>query len=266
MDTKNIKTNDITVSISTFEDRIDDAIKLSDEFIKLGFRCIIIHQLGSKDRESYRMYNDISNIYTIESTGVGYSRNEGIKQCSSKYIWFMDDDVKIIPNKMRLLLKKLDCNFDIITMRILNEQLELRKNYPNEGEIKNKRAILNVGTIEILAKTEFIKDKNLLFEKNIGAGSRFPIGDEAIFLSRALDSKAIIRHIAVATLVHPEESSGNILNKMNFISRGLMLRKVYGRVLSLPIILYIAVKMKSNQRSICINISDLLKGYFSNEK
>ncbi|PMO90159.1 hypothetical protein BCS98_15305 [Vibrio breoganii] len=251
--------NNITVAISTYSERINDAVKIANEFLDNGFEVLIIHQ---KPLKIYDYSNERYCYIPTKTLGVAKSRNIGIKNCKTKYIWFMDDDIRLLNvDKVSTIFSY---QFDIITTRVLNEKGNLRKPYPKEGPIIKTRDFIGVGTIEIIANNDFLIEHDIFFPENVGAGTELPVGDEAIFMYRAQSVGAILRHFDLSLVEHPDESSGKSLSKNTLVAKGNMIRYLYG-IKGIAVIVYLSIRLKSTGLSLKDKFILLLKGFLLNK-
>ena len=216
----------ITVSISTFENRIINALELSKSFLNYGFNVLIVHQ-------SNKAYDGdmcgVNYIHT-QTKGVTKSRNIAINNVKTKYMWFMDDDITIVDEDIKRVGYIVGENNDnTLIFRVVDEYGCLRKRYKKGGFNNNKFSILNTGTIEILVDVEFIKNNGVLFPEDLGAGASLPLGDESVFLSRILERNGKIISIECSPITHPKESSGLKWTESHFLAKKKSFNYIFGR-------------------------------------
>ena len=253
---------DITVAISTYEERVHNALELAKSFDELNMRVLVIHQAKSSvsHLDPLLLSGQVKNIeYAyLRSVGVTLSRNRAIELCRTKYLWFMDDDVKIDLNEVHQITS-VNCEYlAAFTLRIKDESGTLRKNYPKHGKTITRRDSLSIGTIELIINVDFVRRNKIVFPPNMGAGSNLPVGDEAVFVSSIIRNKGLIKHFSATPLIHPTESSGTLGGQRNVVSKGFMLRQVYGWK-GAGALLYLMFKLKGEKR---LNIVKwLLKGF-----
>ncbi|CAH1522046.1 Glyco_trans_2-like domain-containing protein [Vibrio owensii] len=256
-----INIEDITVAISTYESRISQALIVESKFCRLGFKTMIIHQ--SKNPDSYEQNDSRCKIIKIGSFGVTKSRNVAIKNVTTEYIWFMDDDIDVLEEQVFEFISEMPIEAEVISTRVLNETGKPRKRYPEKGYITAKRRTLGVGTIELIAKVRFLKENKINFPEFMGAGTDLPVGDEAVFVSKILDSKGRLYHCDKSMVIHPDDSSGKNIDLRTIKSKGLMIRIVFGYVKSIFIHLYLANSISSisglsKYRTFCLLLSGSL--------
>lgn len=192
--------------------------------------------------------------YSLESSGVTKSRNALLDRSDADIVYFCDDDVVLESNLYNLLISyHRQYSEQILTFKVKNEYGENRKSYSKNSKKLNRLNILSVGTIEISMKNNTVKGK---FQEDMGAGSFYPVGDEAVFLSCFLSKDQGVRYVPEFICMHPDESSGLIVNDSSIIARGVTLKRVYGW---LSYFVGIAFLLKNAQLFNGSNISITLK-------
>ncbi|BBG60526.1 glycosyltransferase [Providencia rustigianii] len=233
---------------STFGDRIYSLLeKLPKQ--KNITRLIIIHQTNNKN------YSNINKIiekrsdifyYPINSKGVTKSRNYGIGKATSDIILFCDDDVTYTTNFQNEILNQYIANpdMDFITFAYSHD--------PNMHSFASKflpvsfkhslKSILKIGTIEVSLRRSAIINKNIKFPEDMGAGTKYFLCDEPVFLSQLLKNKCNGMYCPIIIGYHPEESSGSTFNNhYAFASRYLCFTRIFGSFLGLGLYyLYLA--------------------------
>nr|WP_024965023.1 glycosyltransferase family A protein [Pantoea sp. IMH] len=162
-----------------------------------------------------------------ETIGVTKSRNILIKRATADIVYFCDDDVLLRDDIYNLLVSQHQkFSDDVILFSIKDEYGRFRKKYPNGVTKKNKMSILSVGTIEISMKNRRVPE----FPEDMGAGSTYPIGDEAVFLAKVLAAKGTIVFVPETIAFHPMDSTGMVPDAKSIIARGITLKRVYGNL------------------------------------
>lgn len=251
MTIKNPAVPDLSIAISTYNDRISQAISLAVELEPIG-SVFIFHQVT--EEVEYPPIPDSVRYVRLRSKGVAKSRNAALACVESRYLWFLDDDVTVdVERAKSFALRFLNGPPypDILTIGILDEMGRPRKNFPTKAVEHNMLSILSVGTIEIIVNREKVKSRSCIFPEDMGAGSKLPVSDEPVFLAQCLKNGLKIEFIPEYFVSHPAESSGGqFTNSLASRSRGVAFRRIYG--LMLGGILLTAMFLKN-----------LLKGKFS---
>ncbi|HHQ6568765.1 TPA: glycosyltransferase family A protein [Serratia fonticola] len=224
----------LDVLLSSYGERLLNFMDILPD-MKEGVRYLVGHQGHKGDRVREEISSLIKQredilYFDLDTIGVTQSRNFLIEKSTAALIYFCDDDVELEENFSEIIMNshKLDAAA-VITFIVNNETGGVRSKFSRvKDEIKSRGwfSILSVGTIEITVKRKGIGD--IRFPNDMGAGTKKPIGDEAIFLSCFLKKKQKISYHPYAICRHPEESSGCTENSESMaFSRGLTLRRIF---------------------------------------
>ena len=237
----------LTIAISTYQDRIYEALNLAKRIKSNGFKVLIIHQSNNEIEKTY-IPHGIEYIHIV-GRGVARSRNKAIEIVKSGFLWFMDDDCEIDFDELSNLsevLKNDFYNHGFITVQSKNENGKLRKKYFPEGYKHNLFSIHRFGTIEIIVNIESIKKEflegQLLFPENMGAGALYPLCDEPVFLARIIKAGKLATHVCKTPVIHKDESSGMLLNILP--SKRVAFKLIHGNFLGELIFLVFLLKYR----------------------
>ncbi|ELW9233894.1 glycosyltransferase family 2 protein [Proteus mirabilis] len=197
---------------------------------------IIVHQILPDDKYDYLLEPLLLNRKDIQYTkshtkGVTKSRNIAISKAKSDIVLFCDDDVKYISNLNDIITTAYTNNpqYSFLTFSYLknNEWHKFKKQIIEH----DYRTILNIGTIEVSCLRKHILDNHFQFPEDLGAGQKYFLCDEPVFLSQFLKKKYKGKYIPVIIGEHPDESSGSIFNNIYaFKSRVLCFQRVFGKL------------------------------------
>ena len=169
-------------------------------------------------------------LLPLPGTGVAHSRNAAIAHCDTPWLWFMDDDVDLPPAALDALLGLLPLQPDhrmLITSVVQPDGRALKRR--PEGQAYHRRSVLAVGTIQIVAQADWLRRHGLRFPLRLGAGARYPVCDEPVFLARALRAGAAIVHTDRVQVVHAAESSGGSLARPEAVrARAIAFYEIFG--------------------------------------
>ena len=173
-----------------------------------------------------------ANVELVElpGTGVANSRNAAIERCRTPWLWFMDDDVDFPPGSIDAVLALLpSCGaHQILVASVLLPDGRPLKRKP-DGLRYGRRDILSVGTIQIVAHAGWLRSHGVRYPRRLGAGARFPVCDEPVFLSRAMRAGARVSHADTVSVVHGEESSGRDLGSPQAVrARAIAFYEIFG--------------------------------------
>lgn len=204
---------------------------INDNYFKkhsnLLYDHIIINQLIDIKESSVKKNNVISQ----HSKGLSKSRNTAILSSNSKICLISDDDVEYVEGVDSIVLAafKLFPTADIITFQIKTpENLHFRK-YRNKPFWHNHKTIMEVSSVEISFYRERVISNGLVFDENFGLGSKFPTGEEAIFLHDALNKGLKVLYFPFPIVTHSLESSGSAFknNPVLIQAKGAMLYRIF---------------------------------------
>ncbi|MGR4989850.1 glycosyltransferase [Vibrio rotiferianus] len=211
--------------------------------------------------------SDVVSVFSDE-TGVTKSRNLAIKHIPSdaSYVFFLDDDVELEKLSYEKLIQSFaKSDYDVLTFSVSDlAGNRLIKNYADKEFKHNNISILKVGTIEIAVRASvLLENSHITFPENLGAGAKYPLCDEPVFLSRLIKSGCKLGFIPEVITRHPLESSGKeIKNSNEMMARGIAFREIFG---SLSLVLNFAFFLKSFKKirySKLLALRDIYKGYF----
>lgn len=214
-------------------------------------RIIIIHQINSlfNDHalsEFLDSRNDVE-YYQSQSKGVAISRNIAISKSRSDIILFCDDDVIYTADFQCEILSQYESNpkAKFITFAYSNSlnMDRLAAKFSHSGYKHNLRTILKVGTIEVTVYRELIISNNFKFPEDMGAGAKYFLCDEPVFLSQLLKANFYGIYTPKILCYHPENSSGSVFNKLEaFGSRYLCFTRIFGERMGFLLYLLYLIK------------------------
>ncbi|MCD9508917.1 glycosyltransferase family A protein [Photobacterium phosphoreum] len=231
---------------STYSDRIYNLIdKLPDK--NNNVRIVIVHQVGKLQ------YNDVCNFfsdrddvvyYQSKIHGVARSRNIAISLATSDVVLFCDDDVTYLSNIYDIVINEYENSYyDLITFAYQKESVSGIGRFSKDTYDHSMRTIFSVGTIEISCLLSAIKLAKASFPEDLGAGERFYLCDEPVFLSNFIKNKCKVKYTPKSIGCHPFFSSGSNLNTYEACrSRFICFRYIFGGYLCYPIYYLFIIK------------------------
>lgn len=199
----------------------------SSRFQNFDFPVVVIAQESSegdliKDQLSYFSYSD---------RGLSKSRNRAIEKTSAEIALISDDDVRFVPNLEQEIVQAFATypEADVLTFRIKTpEGFPYKQSYKNTAFTHTSSSIYKVSSVEIAFRPARIKQANIRFDERFGLGAEFKSGEEVIFLNDCLKAGLKVMYVPLTVGIHPLESSGKILDKEYFRSKGAIIRRLYG--------------------------------------
>lgn len=206
---------------------------------------------------------------SFNERGLSKSRNRAIKNSNANFALISDEDVKFVDDVEEKVVNAFQ-NYpdaDILTFKIETPEGECYKNSYSEESFEHTRSsIYRVSSVEIAIKVTSIKKKGLMFDERFGLGAKYPSGEEVIFLNDALNAGLKVRYVPETIVFHPRESSGKVLDKNFYRSKGAVVKRLYGFSPSLTLgILFLGKQFvkKGKMLSFVSAIKEASLGYFS---
>lgn len=220
---------------ATHDDRLISLIEHLPE-AHYNTEIIIIHQ--TKTSHKYQKYVDFLNnrkdirYFSSDDKGVTKSRNLAITKSTGDILLFCDDDVIYNSDIQKNIINayKENTNAGFLTFAYTEDINKIKSKKFKENSFKHTLfTILSIGTIQISCKRIPITNFSIKFPEDMGAGSKYFLCDEPVFLSKFIKSRIDGYYIPISIGYHPKESSGNIFNNKNaFISRLLCFKRIFG--------------------------------------
>ena len=149
-------------------------------------------------------------VIRLKSTGVTASRNAAIREATAEVLVFGEEDVTWLPAGLAEVLATFEDNprLAVLLGRANDETGALRKRYPAIRESANMWNSARVGTIELAVRPEMLRQANVTFDEDFGAGTPNFLGDEYIFVADANRAKLKCDYFPITFSQHPKDSSG----------------------------------------------------------
>ena len=188
------------------------------------------------------IYNNEILIYYYNEKGISNSRNRAIEKSLSAYIWFLDDDITFNLNEVNELICYLshsenDC--EIVKIGSLENDNEFYKNYSSRkyGLCYAAIKLLQVSSIEIIVKKQSVKNKKISFNPHFGLGSKYPAGEENLFLIDLFKQKSHINFLNITPIKHTTLTTYRLKKcKEHYIAQGYIATK-FPFYIRIPLIL-----------------------------
>ena len=165
---------------------------------------------------------DSHEVVFIESSerGLSRSRNMAIEKAGADICILCDNDVEYVPGYDRIILRAFEKHRDADVLVFYIRRPE--KPVPNYSREKRMGylSVLKIFSPEIAFRRESIKD--IRFDTNFGAGARFQMGEENIFLYDCLKKGKKIYYIPlrIASLRKEKSTWFKGYDRDFFIARG----------------------------------------------
>ena len=207
--------------------------------------AVIINQCGSNGKKVIKSASN--DILWIDSDDIGLSksRNEALENATGEYLVITDDDLEYIDGYDEIICNAFEkkMNADIIAFQVEGIERVFKK-YGKRAKKLSYLSSLHVSSVEIVIRKSSIKKSSVRFAEEFGAGAKYRMGEENIFLFDCLKAGMNIYYEPqVIAKLHMNESTWfNGFNKKYFLDRGAVSRKLYGNIMGLFMIMAFAIK------------------------
>ena len=201
-------------------------------------------------------------IKWINSTerGLSKSRNMAIKNSNASICILADDDLVYVDDYKEKVKTQFELypDADIITFKV--EGIEEKfQDYHTKMRVLNYLTLMKVASVEIAFKRNNILRNSLQFDENFGAGAKYQMGEENIFLTQCMKMglKIIFVPVKIADLHMGDSSWFKGYTKDYFVSKGAQFTAM-SKLLSIPYILQFGLR-KYNLYKVDMSLGDSLK-------
>lgn len=257
----------LTLAISTVKserDSVLEKIKNLSDATKELLDFLVISQFESEYQNCL-----IEGIKVVKLTGKGLSksRNYAIKEVSTEWVWFQDDDFVLNEKELPFLVSSLaKADFDIALIRIgsLENSSKYYKNYIDYSKY-TRLLSLKVSSIEIIARVKFTREKEILFNEMLGLGTELPCCEENQFMLDSFDRGGAIVFLNRILCYHTTLAENrNIDYTKNLKAKGYFLQNL-PTYISLPLMFKWAFTLNTNL-GFLQNIKLLTNGFLLNDR
>lgn len=235
---------DLNYLVSTMDQKNKSLIHI----MNIRSDAVVVNQIKDGNENTLK-YDENSHRVTwidIDEKGLSKSRNLALRNSENSISVLADDDLIYLDNTHEIIHKAFNQydEADIICFQVRGIERKF-KNYSAKVKKLNFFSAMKVSSVEIAFRTRSIKNANIKFDEDFGAGSKYIMGEENIFLSQALKKGLKIYYVpeVIADLHLGDSSWFQGYNELFFISRGASFYKM-NKTLSIILILQWAIRKR----------------------
>lgn len=225
---------------------------------------LIINQ-SHKDDYIQEKRNFLIRMISTTEKGLSRSRNMAIRRANNEICLICDDDEKFVPGYENEILKAFQIlpDADVLIFQI---DYKKKKRVPVVKRV-NYLSALQISSVQIAFRRRKIIDNNIFFDETVGSGVSKAGGEEVLFLYECMKKKLrIFYYPSLIAQVGTQDSKWfKGYSKIYFYDRGVVTRKMMGRVLALVYGAYFLLfKYRSYRKDISVGnaLTELIKGIF----
>ncbi len=174
-------------------------------------------------------------VVSMPGYGLSRSRNALLDGFRGDFLHICDDDVRLPPEYAEALSRILnDHDAEFYSFMARRPDGTPIKPYPSGNFYHTPRTIFSVSSVEIVVSAR-VREMGVSFDERFGLGSRWPTGEEIVFLSAVLKRGGVGRFVP-ETVLQVEYDVSRHFEERPFVSKGALLCRVYGRFAALVLI------------------------------
>lgn len=132
--------------------------------------------------------DDLKVIFS-PTRGLSKNRNILLRESSAPYCLIADDDLDFIPAGLQAIIEAFDKSpgLDIIALQYSNQGGETKIKYPDAPfDLDRPPKGYFISSVELAFRRESIIKERIFFNENFGVGSKYPCGEEDLWLHDGL--------------------------------------------------------------------------------
>jgi glycosyltransferase involved in cell wall biosynthesis len=217
--------------------------------------CIVINQCDDEGKMSILHNGRSIKFVSTKERGLSKSRNMAISLADADICILCDNDVEYLSDYEATILEEFEKHpeYDIIVFFI-------KRNKPSSKPyFKNKKRLGYLSTLKVLSpeiafRRKSIVDNNIQFKTDFGAGAKYSMGEENIFLYDCLKRGLKILYVPkqIATLRDEESTWFKGYTEKYFIDRGAIFCEMSKRFSVILIIQFALRKRRLFKKQISV--------------
>lgn len=240
----------LTIAVSTIKENLPALLAYLHEersLLSAPVHFLVISQLESHDRHFFE--NGIEIISSTER-GLSKSRNLALESAQTEWVWFQDDDIKVLSDKISHLICFLSqTDYDLVLCRV--GSLENPSTHFKSYERYNVFPLFlsfRVSSIELIVRSNFVRSARIRFDENLGLGGRLPSCEENLFFyDVVVKNRGRLGFFKETICLHTTKvESRNINYERRYMARGYLLGKMDSVAAPLMIVWWSIRRSKDN--------------------
>lgn len=211
--------------------------------MRLQTDAVVVNQCDYENTNEFTYGEHQIKWINSKERGLSRSRNCAIRNASDDICLLSDDDLEYVDRYEEIILNtfKQYPDADIIAFQVEGIEEKFKDYYPNARYL-NYLTGMKVSSVEIAFKLNSIKE-TVMFNERFGAGSKYIMGEENIFLFKCLKQgmKVLYVPVKIADLHIGSSTWFNGYNERYFNSKGAAFTCM-SKLFSLPFIIQFAIR------------------------
>ena len=234
--------------------------------------AVIANQADSNEIQCQKVGDSNVQLVTTATRGLSRNRNIALAHSNQKaeYLLFSDDDLIFTDGYEQLIVTEFEKHPEAEAIKFnihdISSTRKIAMSRIQKFERATKRNMSSSGVWGLVIKTTTLKNNNLRFHENFGAGTENFCGEDSIFLMELLKKKVKTYRspVDIAGIDQTESSWFQGHNARYFTTAGMVIGTIYP-ILSYLIVIRSAYKAYKRNDS-GMSFRDILKCYYDGVK
>jgi glycosyltransferase involved in cell wall biosynthesis len=180
-------------------------------------------------------------MITTNTRGLSKNRNMALAYATAEYVMFADDDQVMVEGYEEIIKREFEKCPDADAIKFYcestNKDRPLSFKRPEKLHKASKKELMSSGVPCLVIKRDFLVNKNIYFQTNLGPGAEYIFGEDSAFFSDIIAGKAkiYVSPILLSYINQGVSSWFKGYNEIFFKSLGYVYSRVYGRLAMLAI-------------------------------
>lgn len=205
---------------------------------------LLINQCNRDDMQMQLKGNQTIRMISTTQRGLSKSRNMAIENATGDICLLCDDDERFIEGYSDKIMEAFEkySEADVIAFQVINHKCSLKNKEQKLGYFK----CLKISSCQIAFRVESIREKNILFNVFMGAGTGNGAGEENKFLIDCYKSGLRLYYIPIEIVELKQETSTwfHGYDENFFYLRGVATRYMLGLFYSVIYAFYYSVRKR----------------------
>lgn len=233
----------IGYAFATVEARILKNSPLVQQIQELTEPVVIVNQFHSSKIPPNFFKKNVTVINSTER-GISRSRNLAFKHLNTSLAMICDDDIELRREGIEALKRAIVIRPQValwVTQLATDQGKLWRHNYESAtfsiqgNSFSQLRRIQRINSMEQVYNLDFMRENEIHFDSEFGAGSgKHIMGEETLVSATILQRGGEIRYVPVITRTHPPISSGQKFSPAHVRSVLATQRKIFGFAFAIP--------------------------------
>lgn len=232
--------------------------------LNIKSNCVVINQTNCKNFLEIQRKNQRIKFISTKERGLSRSRNMAIRNSDSDICILCDNDIEYIKGYEKVIEKAFSKYIEYDVILFFVQSSPNKKLYYDKPKEMNWISVNKFYSPEIAFRRKKILENNIFFDEKFGAGSKFRMGEENIFLYDCLRKNLKILYLPIKIAEERTEVSTWFKGYTNsyFYDRGAVFTRMSNKYSGFLIFQFLIRKYKLYKKDTCLYdaLKYMLKG------